>query len=77
MSDYRFVKMDSAKNAKRFYVVSVERDLFGTMCLVRRWGRLGTRGLSQSVPYRSMTAARAALDKEIARRVRRGYQVTR
>nr|WP_245279184.1 WGR domain-containing protein [Mesorhizobium loti] len=28
----------------RFYALSIEETLFGQVCLVRRWGRIGTRG---------------------------------
>ncbi|WP_041415773.1 WGR domain-containing protein, partial [Sinorhizobium fredii] len=28
----------------RFYQLSVEPDLFGGAALIRRWGRIGTRG---------------------------------
>ena len=29
---------------RRFYSVMIERDLFGTVRLVRHWGRIGTIG---------------------------------
>ncbi|WP_345483425.1 WGR domain-containing protein [Shinella granuli] len=28
----------------RFYAISIEPTLFGEACLMRRWGRIGTRG---------------------------------
>ena len=31
----------------RFYALSIEGTLFGQVCLVRRWGRIGTRGRSK------------------------------
>ena len=37
-------RIDPAQNAARFYSMDVERDLFGRVVLVRRWGRLGTFG---------------------------------
>lgn len=30
----------------RFYAISIEPNLFGEACLVRRWGRIGARGQS-------------------------------
>jgi predicted DNA-binding WGR domain protein len=29
---------------RRFYSLMIERDLFGTIRLVRNWGRIGTHG---------------------------------
>jgi predicted DNA-binding WGR domain protein len=36
--------VDLARNMARFYSMEVERDLFGRVVLVRRWGRIGTAG---------------------------------
>lgn len=35
---------DPDQNMARFYALSIEETLFGQACLVRRWGRIGTRG---------------------------------
>jgi predicted DNA-binding WGR domain protein len=35
-------RRDAAKNMPYFYAISVERDLFGEVRFVRRWGRIGT-----------------------------------
>ena len=37
-------RLDPALNMRQFYSLEVERDLFGRMVLVRRWGRIGTAG---------------------------------
>lgn len=37
-------RIDAAKNMARYYTMSIEPDLFGGASLVRRWGRIGTRG---------------------------------
>ncbi|WP_026031296.1 WGR domain-containing protein, partial [Sinorhizobium meliloti] len=37
-------RIDTTKNMARFYAMSIEPDLFGGSALVRRWGRIGTRG---------------------------------
>lgn len=37
-------RSDTTKNMARFYAMSIEPDLFGGSALVRRWGRIGTRG---------------------------------
>ncbi|CEO91622.1 MULTISPECIES: WGR domain-containing protein [Sinorhizobium] len=37
-------RTDASSNMARFYQLSVEPDLFGGAALIRRWGRIGTRG---------------------------------
>ncbi|MCA1409283.1 WGR domain-containing protein [Ensifer sp. IC3342] len=37
-------RIDTTRNMARFYAMSIEPDLFGGSALVRRWGRIGTRG---------------------------------
>lgn len=37
-------RTDPAKNMARFYALTIEPTLFGTPCLVRRWGRIATDG---------------------------------
>jgi predicted DNA-binding WGR domain protein len=48
MTQHRFrlyvQRIDTTKNMARFYAMSIEPDLFGGSALVRRWGRIGTRG---------------------------------
>jgi predicted DNA-binding WGR domain protein len=37
-------RVDATRNMARYYAMSIEPTLFGQACLVRRWGRIGTRG---------------------------------
>ena len=37
-------RIDPDQGMARFYSLMVERDLFGTIRLVRNWGRIGTNG---------------------------------
>lgn len=39
-------RRDPDLNMARFYSLSVEATLFGHTCVIRRWGRIGTRGRS-------------------------------
>jgi predicted DNA-binding WGR domain protein len=44
-------RIDPAKNMRRFYLMTVQRDLFGGATLIKEWGRIGSGGkmvLSQS-----------------------------
>ncbi|XKM38337.1 WGR domain-containing protein (plasmid) [Rhizobium ruizarguesonis] len=37
-------RKDRAKNMARYYAMSIDANLFGELCLTRRWGRIGTKG---------------------------------
>lgn len=43
-TDVQMRQIDPARNMRRFYRLSVQRDLFGRASLVREWGRIGFRG---------------------------------
>jgi hypothetical protein len=38
-------RIDLERGIRRFYSLMIERDLFGTVRLVRNWGRIGTNGV--------------------------------
>jgi predicted DNA-binding WGR domain protein len=58
----------------RFYSLDVERDLFGRVVLVRRWGRIGTAGKVRLDEYEGEGAALVALHALERRKMRRGYR---
>ncbi|GAC1045320.1 hypothetical protein thsrh120_53240 [Rhizobium sp. No.120] len=37
-------RSDASRNMARYYAMSIEPNLFGEVCLLRKWGRIGTRG---------------------------------
>ncbi len=37
-------RKDRARNMARFYSMSIDANLFGELCLTRRWGRIGAIG---------------------------------
>lgn len=37
-------RSDPSRNMARYYAMSIEPNLFGDICLLRKWGRIGTRG---------------------------------
>ena len=58
----------------RYYSLMIERDLFGTVRLVRHWGRIGAmqgRELAQDFPTEE--EAVDALERLAAAKRRRGY----
>jgi predicted DNA-binding WGR domain protein len=62
------------QNVARFYALMIERDLFGRIILVRRWGRIGTRGRERTDSHDDETAAAKSLAKLAATKRRRGYR---
>ena len=68
-----FRRIDARRNMARFYMLSLEPTLFGEVAVLRRWGRMGTRGRQASSLHATMAEARRVLDRHVARRLRRGY----
>ncbi len=71
----RFVSINQTQNRHRFYVLSWQPGLFGGGALLRSWGRIGTKGRSLLAFYEDRSAAQAAAERIIRRRLRHGYRV--
>ncbi len=67
-------RTDATRNMARYYAMAIEPTLFGTACLTRRWGRIGSPG-QQKVHHfdREEEAVRLFLDLLRLRRAR-GYR---
>ena len=66
-------RMDPEQSIRRFYSLMIERDLFGTVRLVRNWGRIGAKGQELVEIHADEIGAGKALEA-IARSKRRGYR---
>ncbi|WP_409526984.1 WGR domain-containing protein [Rhizobium sp. G21] len=66
-------KTDVRKNMARFYAMAIELNLFEEACLMRRWGRIGTRGQSMSHHFKSEREAVALFLDLLRQKRRRGY----
>jgi predicted DNA-binding WGR domain protein len=73
-TDLFLASVDPARNRRRFYALSVERDLFGEWSLVRQWGRIGRPGRLRCDLYPSAGAALDALGRLARQKRRRGYE---
>lgn len=70
-------RTDSKKNMARFYALSIEPTLFGTPCLTRRWGRIGSAGQKMAHHFERESEA-VTLFLELLRKKRgRGYGIRR
>lgn len=63
------------RNEWRFYRLALWPDLFGHMCLVREWGRIGRPGRLRRDPFPNESLATSARDRLATTKRRRGYQV--
>ncbi len=68
-------RIDPEHGMARYYSLMIERDLFGTVRLVRHWGRIGTtQGRELAQDFDTVDAAVVALEQLAAAKRRRGYQ---
>src|SRR5688500_3443251 len=70
----RLQRIEPSKNMARFYCLDIERDLFGRVVIVRRWGRIGTAGRVRMDEHPNEGRALAAVAKMEAAKRRRGYR---
>lgn len=67
-------KIDPQKRQMRFYSLTLSKTLFGEWCLVREWGRIGTKGGQRKCHYGSSRALMQRQMKFLAgQKQRRGY----
>ena len=71
----RLIRIDPARNMRRFYDMHFECDLFGTALLARQWGRIGSpRGRLRYDAFTTEAEAMQALAKLRKSKERRGYR---
>lgn len=67
-------RTEPSKNMARYYAMTIETTLFGTMCLTRRWGRIGRMG-QQKVHHFEREEEAVHLFLDVLRQKRaRGYR---
>jgi predicted DNA-binding WGR domain protein len=67
-------RSDPARNMARYYAMSIERNLFGDICLLRKWGRIGSSGKMKIHHFgREGDAVRLFLDLLVEKQ-KRGYR---
>ena len=68
-------RVDPVKNMRRFYLMTVQRDLFGGARLVREWGRIGSAGKLQQSHHPDEGQAVDALATLAQQKFKRGYRI--
>lgn len=66
-------RVDPTSNMRRFYALTIERDLFGKLCLITEYGRIGRSGRVISRPCVTEREALDLFDRTRRQKERRGY----
>jgi predicted DNA-binding WGR domain protein len=74
MASVTLRRINPGLNMRRFYSLSVERDLFGEVCLVRAWGRIGKAGRVALEPHPTEEAADKEMRRVVSLKIRKGYR---
>ncbi len=67
-------RVDPAKKMHRFYLMTVQRDLFGGASLTREWGRIGSSGKVCVDYHPDEGQAVDALASLATQKIKRGYR---
>ena len=67
-------RVEPAKKMRRFYLMSVQRDLFGGAVLMREWGRIGSSGQVRVDYHADEGQAVDALADITKQKTKRGYK---
>lgn len=74
LNNYLLHRVDAARNMARFYAVSIEPNLWGEVSLVRRYGRIHTRGRVLIESFQSWGQAETRRAALVGSKLRRGYR---
>ncbi len=69
-----FRRRDPARNMARFYVLALERTLWGTYAVVRSYGRIGAFGRTHAEHFATRGEAEVHRMRLAAAKMRRGYR---
>lgn len=65
---------DPLRNMRRFYLMAIQRDLFGGVSLIREWGRMGSSGRLRIDHHPDEGRAVDALADLVTSKRKRGYR---
>lgn len=68
-------RIDPVKNMRRFYLMTVQRDLFGGATLLREWGRIGSAGKLHQSHHVDEGQAVDELATLAQQKFKRGYRI--
>lgn len=65
-------RVNASKDMFRFYRLDIQPDLFGNLCLLVEWGRIGGSGRIRIISYQTEDEAQLAFHKQRKIKERRG-----
>ncbi len=68
-------RIDESKKLRQFYLMTVQRDLFGGAQLVHEWGRIGSSGQIKTSHHADEGQAINELAEIVSAKRKRGYRV--
>jgi predicted DNA-binding WGR domain protein len=68
MSAMHLIRIEPARNMRRFYRLDVQPDLFGGFAVVKEWGRIGARGQMMDELHATEALAAAAMQRQADRK---------
>lgn len=74
-SRIKLLRVDRVRKMRRFYLMTVQRDLFGGATLVREWGRIGSAGKLMRSHHADEGEAVDALATTAQQKFKRGYRI--
>ena len=63
------------KNRYRFYEITLQYGLFHEYYLIRRWGRIGTRGRKIEMAFDTLEEVKEEVERLLQIRKKHGYSV--
>ena len=75
VQELRLVSIDASRNRARFYLLQWQPTLWGSVMLVRVWGRIGGRGRAQVLLETATPAVDARVTRLVRQRLRHGYKL--
>ncbi|MES2334343.1 MAG: WGR domain-containing protein [Pseudomonadota bacterium] len=66
-------RIDPEANMARFYCIDTAPTLFGEVCVLRTWGRIGTHGRTSIETCASVEEAERAASRTLRQKAERGY----
>jgi predicted DNA-binding WGR domain protein len=67
-------RIDPKANMARFYCIDIAPNLFGEVCVLRTWGRIGTRGQTRIETCAALEDVEQHSMKMLKAKLRRGYR---
>ena len=73
--NYYLTSVNTDENRYRFYEISLQYGLFNHYFLIRKWGRIGTKGRKIEMPFNTIEEVEKEIKRLLHIREKHGYSV--